>query len=207
MKKIVILLLVVMLLSGCTVVRIETNHIDTTLNVVLSKDNTLYNRVGKGYKYYVPRGVSYIDTTELNEKLYADGNYYYLYIDAVGYYYARKIEYEENENSYYSRKIDINGKQGYLEINKDKNSDNYFVEFMYNYAKIEALVPKKQIESTVLNASYILSTVKFNNNVIKIMLDEDYFVNTEEKYELFTTKKETNDNFLKKADEVTEKDN
>ena len=78
---------------------------------------------------------------------------------------------------------------------------------MYNYAKIEALVPKKQIESTVLNASYILSTVKFNNNVIKIMLDEDYFVNTEEKYELFTTKKETNDNFLRKADEVTEKDN
>lgn len=204
MKKIIIILLATILLTGCTMVRIDTKNIDTTLNVVLSKDNTLYNRVGKGYKYYVPRGVSYIDSNELNEKLYSEGNYYYLYIDAVSYYYARQIEYVENENAYYSRKINLNGKQGYLEINEDQNSGRYFIEFMYNYAKIEALVQEKDIELVILNASYILSTVKFNNNVIKLMLDENYFINTEEKYDIFTSKKETNDNFLKKVDEVVE---
>lgn len=204
MRKILIILLASILLSGCTMVRIDTKNIDTTLNVVLSKDNTLYNRVGKGYKYYVPRGVSYIDTNDLNEKLYSDGNYYYLYIDAVSYYYARQIDYEENEGAYYSRKINLNGKQGYLEINEDKASGRYFIEFMYNYAKIEAFVKEKDIELVVLNASYILSTVKFNNNVIKLMLDENYFVNTEEKYDIFTSKKETSDNFLKKVDEVVE---
>lgn len=206
MKKVIIILLLSILLSGCTAVRITTENIDTTINVVLSKNNTLYNQVGKGYKYYVPRGVSYIDTTELNEKLYSDGNYYYLYIDAVSYYHKRKVDYVENPNAYYSRKININGKDGYLEINKDEKSNKYFLEFMYNYAKIESYVSKKDIELVVLNASYILSTIKFNNNVIELMLDDNYFVNAEEQYDIFTTKKEANDNFLKKADEIIEED-
>lgn len=204
MKKVILVLLASLLLTGCTMVRIDTKSIDTTVNVVLSKNNSLYNRVGKGYKYYVPRGVTYIDTNDLNEKLYSDGNYYYLYIDAVSYYHGIDVTYEEDENAYYSRSLDINGKKGYLEINKEEDSNQYFIEFMYNYAKIEALVSEDDIELVVLNASYILSTVKFNNNVIKIMLDENYFTNPEEKYDIFSSKKETSDNFLKKADEVVE---
>ena len=77
MKRILIFILV-LLVSGCTVVRIDTTDIDNIINVVLSKDNDLYNRVGSGYKYYIPRGVSYIDTDELNDKLYSNGSYYYL---------------------------------------------------------------------------------------------------------------------------------
>ena len=204
MKKIILLFLVTLFISGCTIVRIDTSSIDNIVSVVLSKDNQLYNRVGKGYKYYVPRGVTYIDTSELNEKLYSDGNNYYLYIDAVSYYYDRKVEYEENEDAYYSRKIDMNDKEGYLEINYDEDTEKYFIEFMYNYAKIEALVNKSDIEMVVLNSSYILSTVKFNNNVIKLMLNDTYFVNQEEKYDIFTSKQEASDDFLKVADEVPE---
>ena len=66
---------------------------------------------------------------------------------------------------------------------------------MYNYARIEALVEKEKINSVILNSSYILSTVKFNNKVIKIMLNEDYFKNKEEKFELFD-KIETKENIL-----------
>ena len=88
MKKILIII-VLLLASGCTAVRIDTANIDNITNVVLSKDNKLYNRIGKGYKYYKPRGVSYIDTNELNDILYSNGNKYYLYIDAVSYYYKR----------------------------------------------------------------------------------------------------------------------
>ncbi len=203
MKKIIILFLVTLLLTGCTMVRIDTNSIDNTVNVVLSKDNELYNRVGKGYKYYVPRGVTYIDTNDLNEKLYSDGNYYYLYIDAVSYYHQREVEYEVNPDAYYSRAISIHDKDGYLEINIDEDTGYYFIEFMYNYAKIEALVNKDDIELVVLNASYILSTVKFNNNVIKLMLNDDYFVNQEEKYDIFASKKDTSNNFLKVVDDST----
>lgn len=189
MKKIAIIIsiIVLSLTTGCTAVRIDTQNIDTIVSVVLSKNNTLYNRIGKGYKYYIPRGVTYIDTNDLNDKLYSNGNYYYLYIDAVNYFYKSSVEYTENKDSYYSRKID-GEKNGYLEINQV--GDKYLINFVYNYAKIEAMVEEEDINEVVLNSSYILSTVKFNDNVIKLMLNEEYFTNKEEKYEEFSKKEE-----------------
>lgn len=196
MKKAAKMLLLcsILFLTGCTVVRIDTQSVDNTINVVLSKNNQLYNRVGKGYKYYVPRGVNYIDTNELNEKLYSNGTYYYLYIDAISYYHKSKFSFQPNPNAYYSRNININGKQGYLEITEQEGK--YYIEFIYNYAKIEAFVDKEDINETVLNASYILSTVKFNNNVIKLMLNENYLTNKEEKYDIFETKDTENNVYL-----------
>lgn len=207
MKKLIIVLLLgsSFLFTGCTVVRIDTQSIDNTINVVLSKNNELYNRVGKGYKYYVPRGVTYIDTNELNEKLYSNGTYYYLYIDAISYYHKAKLKYKQNSDAYYSRIIKINDKEGYLEINEQK--DKYFIEFNYNYARIEALVEKEKMNETILNASYILSTVKFNNNVIKLMLNENYLTNKEESYNLFKDKNEEENIYLEydKNNETSEK--
>lgn len=191
MKKITILFML-LLLTGCTVVRIDTSSIDNIVNVVLSKENNLFNRVGKGYKYYIPRGVSYIDTIELNDELYSNGIYYYLYVDAVGYYYKSKVNYKENSNLYYSKVIK-GDKDGYLEIKEDNG--NYYISFVYNYAKIEAKVKKEQIEEVILNSSYILSTIKFNDNIIELMLDSDYFTNKEEQYDTFSKKNENN-NFL-----------
>lgn len=191
MKKIILIILSLILFTGCTIVRIDTASIDNIIDVVLSKNNKLYNRVGKGYKYYVPRGMSYIDTTELNDKLYSNGYYYYLYIDVISYYNKIAFTYEENKDAYYSRYIDINGKEGYLEINKI--NDQYLIEFMYNYAKIEALVYEDDINDVILNSTYILSTIKFNNNVIKLMLNDEYFVNKEEQYDIFTSRVENTD--------------
>lgn len=183
MKKVILLLTCIFLVTGCTAVRIDTDHIDNTINVILSKENRLFNRVGKGYKYYIPRGVTYIDTDEFNDKLYSNGNYYYLYIDAISYYHKKEEKYKTNSNAYYSKIINMKDKKGYVEINK--KGSKYLIEFFYNYARIETLVDKKDINDVILNASYILSTVKFNHNVIKLMLDDKYFTNKEEKYNLF----------------------
>lgn len=191
MKKVILLLIsisCIFFVTGCTAVRIDTSSIDNTINVVLSKQNTLYNHVGKGYKYYIPRGVIYIDTDEFNEKLYSNGNYYYLYIDAISYYYQKETEYKENPNAYYSRVIKVNDKDGYVEILEQDSK--YLIKFSYNYARIESLVDKDDINDVILNASYILSTVKFNHNVVKIMLDDEYFTNKEEKYDLFNSVEE-----------------
>ena len=201
-SKILFMLLSVFLLSGCTVVRIATDNIDTIVSVVLSKDNTIYNTIGKGYKYYKPRGVNYIDTSEYNEKLYSNGNYYYLYVDINSYFYKKEFTYKENSDSYYSRYINVDDRTRYLEINKQENG-YYLVEFLYNYAKIEALVLKDDINDVVLNATYILSTIKYNSNVIKLMLNDDYFTNPEEKYDIFTPKEE-NSNFLEYTEEDIE---
>ncbi len=200
MKKILVLLLL-LLLSGCTLVRIDTENIDTTVNVVLSKNNELFNQIGKGYKYYVPRDVNYIESNGLNDKLYSNGNYYYLYIDIISYYYNKQVDYTVDEKAFYSKKININNKIGYLEINEIEG--NYFIEFMYNYAKIEALVAFEDIKLVVLNSSYILSTIKFNDNVIRIMLNDDYFTSVEQKYDIFTSKQSTN-KFLQYVEEESE---
>lgn len=193
MKKI-LLLMIILFATGCSVVRIDTTSIDNITSVILSKDNNLFNRIGKGYKYYVPRGVAYIDTNELNDKLYSDGVYYYLYIDAISYYNKIVSEYEIDSKAYYSKEISYNGKKGYLEINKV--DDKYYIEFLYNYAKIEAIADKSEINDVILNSSYILSTIKFNDNIIKLMLDSDFFTNRDEVYDIFNSKKET-DRFLK----------
>lgn len=189
-EKIIILCLFVFFLTGCTVVRVDTTNVDNIINVVLSKNNNLYNRVGIGYKYYVPRGLTYMDSTDVNDILYSNGVYYYLYLDSVSYYYKTDYKFKEDSSKYYSKKLD----NGYLEITE--RQDKYLVEFVYNYAKIEALVSKDDIETVVLNSSYILSTIKYNKNVIKLSLKDDFLTNKKEKYEEFTSKKET-DNFLR----------
>ena len=195
MKKIVLLILVTVILTGCTIVRIDTTSIDNILNVVLSKENTLYNRVGRGYKYYVPRGVTYIDSSGSNDKLYSNGVYYYLYLDEIGYYYKKSINYKVDNSKYYSRKINNKGNLGYLEITKQ--DDLYLIEFVYNYARIEALVPKDDINDTVLNCSYILSTIKYNSNIVKLSLEDDFLKNKEEEYNVFSSKNNDDDSFLR----------
>ena len=199
MKKILLLGLAALILTGCTIVRIDTTSIDNILNVVLSKENTLYNRVGRGYKYYVPRGVTYIDSSGSNDKLYSNGVYYYLYLDEISYYYQKTIDYKKDNSKYYSRKIDNDGKLGYLEITKQ--DDLYLIEFVYNYARIEALVPKEDINDTVLNSSYILSTIKYNSDIVKLSLEDDFLQNKEEKYDVFSAKNQNDDSFLRYEEE------
>lgn len=195
MKKSFLMVVILLILTGCTVVRIDTSSIDNITKVVLSKNNTLYNRVGRGYKYYVPRGVTYIDSSGSNDKLYSGGVYYYLYLDEISYYYKKSADFERDSSKYYSEKIKVNKKVGYLEIT-EKNG-LYLIEFVYNYAKIETMVPKKDIKKAVLNSSYILSTIKYNPNIVKLSLNEDFLKNKEETYQKYTQKNKDENSFLK----------
>ena len=147
------------------------------------------NRVGRGYKYYVPRGVTYLDTDETNEKLYSNGNYYYLYIDVVSYYQKIANKYDKEDNIYYSREFTEDegfSSNGYLKITEKDNL--YYIDFVYNYATIETVVDKNEVNDAVLNSAYILSTIQFNKNVIDLMIDSEKIGNREEKYEVFKNK-------------------
>lgn len=198
--KIVLLIAVVFLISGCTVVRIDTENIDSMVNVILKKNNTLFNQVGQGYKYYLPGGVTFIQSDKSNDVLYCDGAYYYLYINPIDYYYKNDIEYEEDIDLYYSRVIDKDSgfdHSGYLEITE--TSDNkYHLIFVYNYAKIETIVPEEKLNHAVLNSTYILSTIKYNHDIIELMLDEDYFTNKTGKYDTYNSKEQSTNFILEK---------
>ena len=198
MKKILIILLL-LTLTGCSIVRIDVSSIDNTVDVILSKKNTLYNEDGQGYKYYIPNGVTHIDTNDLMHTLYYNGEYLYLYVDIVSYYYKNDINYKKSNNSYFYKKIN-NGKQkGYVEVTQQDNL--YYVNFYYNYARIEALVTKENLNTTIMNASYILSTINYNKKLIKTMLDEEYFTNKTGKYDLYKKKKKTEKFVLQKDKE------
>lgn len=203
--KVFVFVFIVFLISGCSAVRIDTNSIDNILNVILTKDNVLFNQVGQGYKYYLPGGVTYIDSDNQNDILYCNGNYYYLYIDAISYYYKNKVDYKENPNVYYSKLIsetDGYKASGYIEI-KEKD-DLYYMEFVYNHAKIEAIVSKENLNETVLNSSYILSTIKYNYNIIDLMLKKDYFTNKTGKYNDYNLK-DSSDKFQLEKENVMDK--
>ena len=123
----------------------------------------------------------------------------YLYVDIVSYYYKTDVKHKKSSNSYFYKKID-NGKQnGYVEV--IKQDDLYYINFYYNYAKIEALVSKENLNSTIMNASYILSTINYNKKLIKTMLDEDYFTNKTGKYDLYKTNEKTEKFVLQKDKE------
>lgn len=206
MKKIILIFSLILILTGCSIVRIDTSSIDNILSVILTKNNKLYNQIGQGYKYYLPGGVTYIDSDDSNDILYCNGTYYYLYINTISYYYNTKIKYEKNKDAYYSKEIltkDGFKYEGYIEI--VEKDGLYHLEFVYNYAKIEAIVDEDDLNDTVLNASYILSTIKYNKNIIKIMLDDDYFTNKTGKYNDYTTNEDSGNFKLEKENTMEER--
>ena len=206
MKKKILVFLILLLLTGCSVVRIDTSSIDNILKVILTKDNTLFNQIGQGYKYYLPGGVTYIDSDDLNDILYCNGTYYYLYVDAISYYYKTENDYKENSNLYYSKLISTNDgykSNGYIEI-KEQEDGMYYLEFMYNYAKIETIVSKEDLNNAVLNSSYILSTIKYNYDIVELMLKDDYFTNKTGKYNNYNIKESSEKFKLEKENTMEE---
>ena len=65
------------------------------------------------------------------------------------------------------------------------------------FLRTEFEVPKKEIKKAVLNSSYILSTIKYNPNIIKLSLNEDFLKNKEETYQKYTQKNKDENSFLK----------
>ncbi|MDD3304840.1 MAG: hypothetical protein PHT75_01765 [Bacilli bacterium] len=194
MKKIFVMLLIFpFVLMGCTVVEVNDKDLNKIVDTILGKNLNLHNQTSNGYKYYLPRGTRVIDSTSYNEKLFSDGYKYYLYVDIVNYHFKKDVSYEENMDAYFSKKLDYNKKQGYLEITEIKNL--YFVEMMYNYSKIEVFVSKDNIKDAVINASYILSSLNFNDTIIETLFNETSIDLNEEKFKLFEPKREEG-NFL-----------
>ena len=73
---------------------------------------------------------------------------------------------------------------------------------MFNYAKIESYVDKNNLKEALGNMAYILSSIKYNDDIIENLLgDEKNNLSESENYNIFKTKKKSSDNFLRYADE------
>ena len=185
MKKIIVLLsLVILLMTGCSVTRLDNNSINKNLDTLLSQKTKLYNVYNDGYKYYLNKGITFINRDDYNSLLKDKyNNKYYLYVDAIGYYHKIENTYEENSSSYYSSKLDYNKHTGYLQI--DKVDSKYFIQFVFNYVKIESYVSEDSLVDSINNMCYILRSVKFNDAVLESLIGENALDYKEEDYSLF----------------------
>lgn len=184
MKKIIIMIGLLVLLTGCTNInKLSYEEIMNNISVNSSKRN-IYRT---GYSYYLPRGMQVADSTLYNEIIEDANNRYYLYVDVVSYDKKIEKEYQVNSNAIYSSKISFEDKFGYVEINLLKN-DKYLVEIMYNYAKIEVIVDKRYCNEAMLSIINILKSVEYNDSIIANLMGDDILNFNEEEFNIFNTK-------------------
>lgn len=185
MKKLIVLLsIVVFFITGCNVTILDNANLGQNIKILLSDKVKLYNVYFDGYKYYVPRGMKFFNKEEYNA-LFSDrfGNKYYLYVDAISYYHKVENTYKPKKDVHYSKKLNYNNKTGYIQI--DKSKDRYYVQFVFNYAKMEAIVSSRDLASVVNNMCYILRSVKFNDKVLESLIGDNVLSYKEENYTLF----------------------
>lgn len=182
MKKIFLLCTLVIFLTGCT--SINDSNIDNILKETLSSRVNITNTGRYGYSYYLPRGIRVKNTKSFNERLEDDLYKYYLYVDVVSYNNKTNFKYTINNKAYYSSSLENNGKKGYIEINNYKNNQ-YLIEIMYNYAKIEVVVYEEDIKNVIANAMTIISSITYNDNVIVKYLANSSFEGNEESFNIF----------------------
>lgn len=183
MKKITVMLLSILLLAGCTMINISEMEGYEIVEEILSKNVEMNNNTFEGYKLYIPQGLKVIDKNNNNIKIYGNDETLYLYVDVVSYYYKEKTEFKSDASYVLSKAIQYNGKTGY--INVVERDSKYFVEMVYNYSKIEALVCKENLNNVILNTTYILSSIKYNDKVISLLIDENITSYKEEKIDIF----------------------
>lgn len=202
-KKLVILIIISFCISGCTINKLDTNNYDSLIDNILLQKLNVRNTVFEGYSYYIPHGLKYIDKNEYNSLL-SDryNNEYYIYVDVVSYYHKVKNKYKVDDHAYYSKKIN-NKNGGYFEINEI--NDKYFVEAMYNYVKIEVYTSKDSLSDVVANVCEILSSVKYNDNVLRTIIGDKVLNYKEESFNIFTTKKSVTNylDYIEKYDSAT----
>ena len=203
MKKVLCLLATVLLLCGCS--KINDKNYDDLINSVVASNYKMENTYRTGYKYYTPTNMDILNTLDYNETL-ADDNYkYYFYVDVVSYYNRVIEKFKEDDKAVYSKSINYEDKYGYIEINKWKNG-KYLLEIMYNYAKIEVIVDEENIKSAITNSMVVLSSVKYNNNLLESIVGENVLTAKEIEFNIFETKKNES-NFLKVSEEDVYEDN
>lgn len=185
MKKIIIIMFLTLITTACT--NINNLEFDSMVNTILTSKIELHNQYRTGYKYYLPRNLNIINKTEFNEKIVSSKHTYYLYIDAISYYNDVENTYKVNEEAYFSNNINYNNLYGYLEINEIEN--NYLVELMYNYAKIEVMTNKDDLNLVISNSLILLSSINYNKQIINNLIGENILTSNEKNYNIFETKK------------------
>lgn len=179
MKKIIIPLLMIIALTGCSKINNKTTNYVDVINDIISYDNKKVNTSSYGYNYYLPIGVNVVYDGKLNKEFKVKDNKLMLYVDVVSYFYKNSLNYEfDNSNSYYYSKLN----NGYILINEEDNT--YYLKIIYNYAKIESYVKKEDLVDVISYSTIILNSISYNDNLISNIIEKGENYNNEITYEI-----------------------
>jgi len=207
MKKILFLTLMIVFLSGCDVKQVDSMSLDQIIETVTTQNQTLYNRVGVGYKYYLPMGVLVESSDDYNEVLYTDQDIYYLYVDVVSFYNHQNLTVEKIENAYFYKEFEQHDVKGSLQILE--NESQYYIKAIYNYSKIETMIEKDRLKATLYRVINILSSIDYNESVIKSTIEKQKQLDSKEiTIKDFTPKKNTTTflEYIEKYDDYDKSD-
>jgi len=193
MKKILILILILLTLTGCVDINSSSN--EKIINETVQSKTKVYNTYRKGYKFYLPNGLYVEATRDFNEVIKSSRETYYLYIDLISYLDGSTIESEKTENDIYYQAISKDNKTGYVRTKVYKN-DKYLVEIAYNYAKIEVIVENERTKEAIANALVVLSSIKYNDSFLKSLSAESLLSYEEETVDIFRKTNDSNNNHL-----------
>lgn len=171
----------VLILTGCSKV---DHNIDNVVNTVMAREIKSVNTVSTGYKLYIPVGVLQLVDNEYNQKFKIRDTRVYLYVDTVSYYYKNSLNYKlDGDYNYYYKEINFKDRTGYVGVNK-LDDDSFFVEIVYNYSKIEFYADNEDLPIVMANSLIMINSIKYNDNLIKIELDNAANDGRDVKYEL-----------------------
>lgn len=192
--KLFVLLISVVVLSGC--VNVGHDSVDSIIAYVINNSNNMTNKVNRGFKYYIPRGLSITYKTDFNEIIKSNNYDYYLYVDLISYYNKIETKYEVDENAYYSQVINDKGL-----ITITKNDNKYLIDLNYNYATMQVMVKEKDINMAVSNMMIITSSISYNDDTIRAMFDEGVLSTNEKPVSIFKNVDENNKELLELDEE------
>lgn len=181
--KSIVILFCMLFLCGCQNVKNkDVESVIAKLETNFKKTNTYRT----GYKYYLPTGMKVKEYTLYNDVLNSNAGTFYLYVDLISYLNKVELKYEKSDLAYYSTALNLNDKYGYVEINLKEN-DQYLIEIMFNYAKIEVMVDYDNINYALSQAVSILKSIEYNDYVIENLLGDNVLSYQEEVYNIFNT--------------------
>lgn len=201
MYKKIIMVISLLLLTGCNTYYINNLSYEDIINLTIEKESNIYNTNNKGYKYYLPTEFTVLENNDYSEVLLSNNNKYYLNIDIVAYYYKNSMQANVSTDDYMHYIFNKNDKDGYLIITK--NNDEFFVELCYNYAIIEVEVEEKDLRYAVSRSITILDSIKYNDLVIEKYIGDNDAESSETVYKIPSPKeKKDSKNVLKYIEET-----
>ena len=180
-KRVILLIIIALALTGCTKI---DNNIDNIISATITKEINNVNTVSTGYELYIPIGVTQLVDNQYNQKFKIRDTHVYLYVDTISYYYKNSLNYKSNDDyNHYYKEINLNGKTGYIGVNKLEDG-SYFASIVYNYSKIEFYSSEQDLPMIMANSLIILNGIRYNDNLIKLELDESNGDGVLVKYEI-----------------------